>query len=191
MTIKQKQCLLAYLGYYTGIIDGIWGPQSEEAAKRFQRDHDLDDDGVFGKQTRVAILAAVSAGEAAPEINGAEETPTGAWWKDIKYFDRSEFACPCGRCGGFPVEPDRTLVELSDTVREHFGTPFLPSSGVRCQAHNDELPGSVPNSRHVRGKAVDFCIRGKSSAQVLAYVRTLPIRYAYAIDGSYVHMDVE
>ncbi len=24
MTIKQKQCLLAYLGYYVGAIDGIW-----------------------------------------------------------------------------------------------------------------------------------------------------------------------
>ena len=25
MTIEQKQCLLRYLGYYAGIIDGIWG----------------------------------------------------------------------------------------------------------------------------------------------------------------------
>ncbi|MGM9548963.1 MAG: peptidoglycan-binding protein [Faecousia sp.] len=25
MTVKQKQCLLAYLGYDTGGVDGIWG----------------------------------------------------------------------------------------------------------------------------------------------------------------------
>ena len=36
MTIKQKQCLLAYLDYYEGDIDGKWGPQSEQATKDFQ-----------------------------------------------------------------------------------------------------------------------------------------------------------
>jgi hypothetical protein len=38
---------------------------------------------------------------------------------------------------------------------------------------------------------MDFCVRGKTAAQVLAYVQKQPeIRYAYAINGSYVHMDV-
>jgi uncharacterized protein YcbK (DUF882 family) len=51
--------------------------------------------------------------------------------------------------------------------------------------------GGVSNSRHLEGKAMDFSIRGKTSAQVLAYVQKQPeIRYAYAIDGSYVHMDI-
>ena len=39
MTIKQKQCLLCYLGYYTGQIDGIWGPKSETAAAEFHREN--------------------------------------------------------------------------------------------------------------------------------------------------------
>lgn len=34
-------------------------------------------------------------------------------------------------------------------------------------------------------------IRRKTADQVLAYVRTLPVHYAYAIDGRYVHMDVQ
>lgn len=38
---------------------------------------------------------------------------------------------------------------------------------------------------------MDFRVKGKTSAQVLTYVKTLPIRYAYAIDGNYVHMDVQ
>ena len=72
------------------------------------------------------------------------------------------------------------------------GAPMNPSSTVRCQAHNDELRGSVKNSRHVSGRAMDFRIRGWGSERTLALVRKQPeVRYAYAIDESYVHMDVE
>jgi len=39
---------------------------------------------------------------------------------------------------------------------------------------------------------MDFHVMGKGSAEVLPYVLRQPeIRYAYAIDGSYLHMDVE
>lgn len=192
MTIKQKQCLLAYLGYYTGTIDGIWGRLSMEATKAFQAVYSLDADGIFGLATEKKILSVIATGELPQTPTQPAQSGEGAdWWKNIRHFTRAEFACPCGRCGGFPVEPDRNLVELADDVREHFGAPAIPSSGVRCQAHNDELKGSVPNSYHVRGKALDFCIRGKSADTVLSYVKTLPVHYAYSIDGSYIHMDVK
>ena len=51
MTIKQKQWQLYYLGYYGGKIDGIWGAQSKTAAIRFQKDYELDADGIFGPLT--------------------------------------------------------------------------------------------------------------------------------------------
>ena len=91
------------------------------------------------------------------------------------------------------MEPSENLVRLADKVREHFGAPATVSSGVRCQVHNDELPGSVPNSYHVRGKAVDFCVHGVPGATLLAYVRSLPgVNYTYQISGSdFVHMDVK
>ena len=50
-TIKQKQWQLYYLGYYGGKIDGIWGSQSKAAAVRFQKDFNLDADGIFGTLT--------------------------------------------------------------------------------------------------------------------------------------------
>ncbi len=65
------------------------------------------------------------------------------------------------------------------------------SSGVWCQAHNDELKGSVPNSRHVIGHAMNFRVEGMTAAQVLPLAKATPgIVYAYAIDGDYVHMDI-
>ena len=103
---------------------------------------------------------------------------------------KASAGCGTGRCGGFPAEPAEALVRLADRVREHFGAPAVVSSGVRCQAHNDELSGSVKNSRHLQGKAMDFCVRGVSGEALLAYVKTLPVRYAYRIDNSFVHMDV-
>ena len=191
MTLKQKQALLAYLGYYNGPLDGLWGEGSQRATIAFQRAYmeQEDVDGIFGAATEKRILEVIATGEM-PVVKENLTAPAD-WWKGIRYFTRAEFRCPCGKCGGFPVEPEETLVRLADQVRDHFGAPVIVSSGVRCQAHNDELPGSVKNSYHVKGKAMDFCVRGVPGATLLAYVKTLPIHYAYQIKGSdFVHMDV-
>ena len=192
MTLKQKQALLAYLGYYDGPLDGLWGEGSQRATIDFQRSYmaQEDVDGIFGAETEKRILEVIATGEKPAVAENATTAPAD-WWKDIRYFTRAEFRCPCGKCGGFPVEPEETLVRLADQVRDHFGAPVMVSSGVRCQAHNDELPGSAKNSYHVKGKAMDFCVQDVSGAELLAYVKTLPIHYAYQIKGSdFVHMDV-
>lgn len=183
MDNKQKQHLLAYLGYYTLEVDGIWGNGSAAATKQFQEDYGLDPDGIFGPLTEARIREVIATGEEPKNI-----------WDGIKYFKREEFKCKCGGkyCDGFPAEPKRELVALADRVREHFGNEAHVSSGVRCQQHNDSLPGSVPNSRHLQGKAMDFRVESFSATTVLAYVQSLPgVRYAYAIDRNYVHMDVK
>lgn len=194
MTTLQVQHLLAYLGYDPGAADGVLGPKTKAAVYDFQQDFGgLQVDGLPGEETQKALRHAVAYGMDKPADSeySSGAPPDGDFWADIQYFKRGEFRCPCPRCGGFPVEPEENLVRLAERVREHFGAPVTVSSGVRCQAHNDELPNSAPNSYHVRGKAVDFSVQGKSTAQVLAYVSTLPVHYAYAIDGSHVHMDVE
>ena len=177
MTAFQKQCLLAFLGFDCGGIDGIWGEKSREATAEFQRRQELEADGIFGPETEKAILAVI-----------AGKIP---WWDGIRHFSRGEFACKCGSCGGFPAEPAQKLVRLADAVREHFGAPVYVSSGVRCPVHNMAV-GGVANSRHLTGKAMDFCVRGRASEEVLRYVnRQTGVRYAYAMDSQYIHMDVE
>lgn len=198
MTNKQKQCLLYYLGYYKGEIDGSWGPLSKSATEEFQSDCGLASDGVFGDATAKAAKTAVMNGtpmkkEETPASSGSSSSAsTGTWWNEIKYFKKAEFACKCGGryCNGYPTEMNQTVVKAADKVRAHFGSPMTISSGLRCNQHNANV-GGVSNSRHKLGKAVDFCVKGKTSAQVLAYVQTLPeIRYSYAINDHYVHMDV-
>ena len=48
---KQVQRKLKNLGYYTGGIDGIIGPKSKTAIKKFQRDYGLVVDGIIGPKT--------------------------------------------------------------------------------------------------------------------------------------------
>ena len=206
MTVKQIQHLLGYLGYYSGIPDGIWGRLSEEATRAFQSRYGLEADGVFGPATQKRILEVIGSGEkpVVTDTNAGVNVDTAPdWWKDIRYFTRAEFRCPCGRCGGFPVEPQKAIVKATDDLREALGVPVIVvppdghsgGSGVRCQTYNDSLPGSVPNSRHVLGKAVDFIAHGKGDTEIEAYLAKIKaagvIRYWYRISPGSHHMDVE
>lgn len=198
MTIKQIQSLLTYLGYNPGAVDGADGANTQAAVRRFQRAEGLGVDGIAGSKTQAALLAAVAAGRVyvpPDDTSGTVGTSGGAggsWWGEIKYFTRDEpyIACPCGRCGGFPVEPAEKLMRLADAVREAAGRAMVPTSTVRCDAHNAEV-GGVPTSRHRLGHAMDFVIPGMTANQILTIVRRQEgVVYCYAIDGSAVHMDI-
>ena len=184
MTNVQKQCLLKYLGYYNGAIDGNFGQLSKQATAGFQDDYGLVPDGEFGSLTEAKILEAIS-GIAFP-------VEPENFWEGIKYFDRDEFRCKCGGkyCNGFPAEPDKKLVRLADRIRSHYGYPAIVSSGIRCQTHNANV-GGVSGSRHCIGTAMDFCVKNVSASELLEYVWKQPeTNYAYAIDANYIHMDV-
>ncbi|TQS44050.1 peptidoglycan-binding domain-containing protein [Cryptosporangium phraense] len=53
----EAQCLLKHYGYNPGTIDGVFGPNSQSAARRFQADmnsgwgYDLDVDGKIGPES--------------------------------------------------------------------------------------------------------------------------------------------
>ena len=176
MTIRQKQCLMCYLGYYDGLIDGLWGPKSQQAVIRFQCSRGMEPSGLFNEETEREILKTI-----------CEED----WWEEIRYFTREEFACKCGKfCNGYPAEPRRTLVKLADQARAHFGAPAMVISGLRCKQHNANV-GGVENSQHMYGEAVDIKIRGVSADTLLAYLQKQPgVRYAYKINETNVHFDI-
>ena len=83
------------------------------------------------------------------------------------------------------------VVELADRARKELkGVGFI-SSGLRCPRHNANV-GGVAGSRHSSGKAIDLRIEGKTARQTLAWAqKQQEVRYAYAIDAYYVHMDIE
>lgn len=72
----------------------------------------------------------------------------------MRYFKVSEFDCPhCKR-----NEMNQNFLERLDKAREYAATPFIISSGYRCQSHNEEVGGSETSS-HLKGLAVDLVVR--------------------------------
>ena len=195
MTLKQVQLLLLYLGYNPGDPDGMDGPTTRAAVKQFQEDFGgITVDGLAGEETQKALRHAVAYGNLKrPEEStqeATEEAKAGTFWDEIQYFtpDEPYIRCPCGKCAG--DLPEEKLMRLADKVREQAGVPMIPTSTVRCAAHNAAV-GGVYNSRHLFRRAIDFYLQGWNSQQTLALVNQQPeVAYAYAIDGSTVHMDV-
>lgn len=187
MTDKQKQCLLAYLGYYVGNIDGKFGTLSRVATKAFQKDFGIEDDGVCGRETEKALTHAVAYGMPVKK----EETKSDTFWDGVKYFKRSEFKCKCGKyCNGFPVEPDEKLVKLLDQIREHFNAPVTITSGVRCKTHNKNC-GGASASQHLVGTACDIKVKGVAPKDVADYAETLlPKSGGIGRYSTFTHVDV-
>lgn len=164
MTVKQKQCLLAYLGFYVGEIDGVWGTLSRTATKAFQQSYGIYADGVFGLDTEQKIRAVVASGE---EPKKATVT---SGWESIRYFTKTEFKCKCGgkHCNGYPAEIDMVMVGYADEIRHRLGKPVPVNSGLRCSVHNAN-EGGVSNSQHLYGTAADLgCPAGTTSAKMAA-----------------------
>ncbi len=71
LSAKQSQLALKSAGFYSGPVDGKFGPQTKEAVKAFQRSKGLNPDGVVGSKTAIA-LAKVTAAESG---SSTEEKP--------------------------------------------------------------------------------------------------------------------
>lgn len=182
MTAKQIQCLLTYLGYDPGQIDGVDGQKTQAALAAFRSDYGVGAEGLVG-----AVAGTLAR---------LEKPKTGNWWDEIKYFkpDEENICCPCPRCAGKREYPTEALMRKADSIREELG-PMVVSSCRRCQAHNDELSGSAKNSRHIIGKAMDFNATKSTPAQIEACLARRKaageIRYWYRMSSGWYHFDIE
>ena len=70
--VYEVQCCLSRLGYYDGKCDGIYGLMTENAVTEFQKDNDLNVDGIAGKVTlsKLGILNRKDIDLLAMIING-------------------------------------------------------------------------------------------------------------------------
>ena len=165
MTTKQIQCLLTYLGYDPGQIDGIDGKKTQSALEAFRADYGVGAEGLVGAVART-VSKVERPSEAEQETTGKPKT--GTFWDDIRYFTREEFRCKCGGryCDGYPADIDMSMVKIADEIRNRIGKPIQINSGLRCKTHNANV-GGVPNSQHLLGNAADLgCPIGCTPAQM-------------------------
>lgn len=195
MTTKQRQHLLAYLGYYVGNVDGEWGTLSKTACTAFQKDFGgINVDGFGGTETDKALCHSVAYGMPAKKIDKSDKgNYTGTFWDEIEYFTPDEFKCKCGGkyCKGYPAEPDERMVRIVNQLRKNLGVPITIVSGLRCRTWN-AIQGGVSNSQHMYGEAADIYASGVPQSRVEAELDKIGgVRYHYAIVGSNnVHFDV-
>lgn len=147
------------------MLDGLAGFETIRKTKQYQLKHNLVVDGIAGVKTRASLYN------------------SGTW--NFPHFKRKEFTCNCG-CGFDNIDP--TIVSILEDIRSHFGDkPIIVTSGCRCERYNDSLKGSIKGSKHTKGKAVDFYIKGKgkstSVTEVLSYCKQLvkqgKLKYTY------------
>ncbi len=114
--------------------------------------------------------------------------------KDFKNFKYSEFKCHCkGKyCNGYPVSFSYELAKNLQTIRTHFGKPLTITSPLRCETWNSKQ-GGVKNSKHKKGWACDFYIKGVNYNTLAKYVKTLPyFNYCYRVkkNQNVIHYDI-
>ena len=66
---REVQTVLKKWGYYTGKVDGINGPLTKEAVKRFQRKYGLTADGIVGPLTASKMGLRVKSGSSSGSYN--------------------------------------------------------------------------------------------------------------------------
>lgn len=119
MKNEKKQCLLKYLGYYTGGVDNLWGPLSQKAVKDFQNAEGIEPDGVFGDGTLAQVLDAVANGRFKAEDNPPSETPSqSAPATDVPATDFSD-AAKYLQADGYYHIPRGVDVQLSRNLWAH------------------------------------------------------------------------
>ena len=186
MTTYKKQCLLGYLGYDPGQIDGLDGPKTQAAVASFVSD--------YGDISLLLAAVAGTASKRSVHDNnvGNISNKTGTFWDSIKHFKREEFRCQCGGkyCNGYPAEMCETVVRIADAARDHFGRPAHVVSGLRDSQWNI-IQGGVDGSQHCTGEAIDLRIDGVDSETLRQFVSSQPgHRYSYRINSTNVHFDV-
>lgn len=195
MTIQQKQCLLTYLGYDTGGVDGIWGTMSTVACREFQADYGLTADGICGQMTQKMLIGAI-AGTAVkverPDVDdgsnrvyaaeylqadGYYHVPRGVDVQLSRNLWAHEVHCQGNGCCTESVVSKR-MVDTFQAIRDDYGESIeiatAGGSGFRCRAHNASVKGSG-TSLHLTGDAFDLHCRDKA--------RLLPIVEKHVTDG--------
>lgn len=135
---KKRQEIFIFLGL---------GEVTPENIKRFQKmafNNKKEHDGIAGRKTDTALLH---------------------WYNVKKYtknFTPQEFKCECGEryCSGYPDYMKVETLQNIQAIRDHWGRPVTITCGLRCPTYNSKLGGSIQNSKHLSGRAVDFYQKG-------------------------------
>lgn len=134
LTVKHRKAIFQYLGY---------GEYNKESIKAFQKKYLLrksDWDGIYGQNTDNALRTVYYTK------------------RYCKNFKPEEFRCECGGkyCCGYPSYMKPAMLQHIQKIRDYYNEPITVTCGLRDKTYNSKLGGSIQNSLHMQGLAVDF-----------------------------------
>jgi uncharacterized protein YcbK (DUF882 family) len=106
----------------------------------------------------------------------------------MKYFQKGEFACNCGRCVNKINIPD--FADLLDDARHRAGIPFLITSGYRCPTYNISV-GGKPSSAHLKGLAADIATPTSRSRYKILWGLLTAGFDRIGIGPDFIHVDTD
>ncbi len=178
-------------GYYTGAIDGKFGPKTEAAVRAFQDDNNLKTDGIVGSKTTAALY-----GTKTDTMTTADRISTGTTF--VAYKSAVEMA----NIGGFkPNKQTDEIVPSSQAdhryeIRDASGLPdnpipnnkdYLNSEeaflfGFGCALSNIDIPADAIDGYRDNYKAGRIAFHGLSLIGGFAVER-------FAVTGSLTAVD--
>ena len=192
MTIKQKQKFLKEQGFYTGNIDGKFGPLTKEATREFQKSQHIEVDGKFGPKTTKCAEVIQNGGYKTKtswrvgEYNFIYKRKNGT--EDHVYISGDSLIAKNFRLEEYTMHIDtlkkhkldvkrhynvilkEALIIGDQKLRDKVGKPVHINSGYRDTAYNKAI-GGAKNSEHIQGGASDKVVKGMSAKEVQAVIR--------------------
>jgi N-acetyl-anhydromuramyl-L-alanine amidase AmpD len=105
--VKALQAQLKHLGWYSGNVDGKFGPATEKAVQAFQKAAGLRIDGRVGSKTWTALFPPVAAFEPVVETATASSTNPPLTFNRTECLDEKDY---------IPNETKKDLIVLHHTV---------------------------------------------------------------------------
>ena len=172
LSIKKRKQYLKYIGLYNGTLDDKNTALYREAVRKLQNTYFPErlQTGKYAGWTEILLRNAVRVK------------------RYTTNFELKEFACGCGGkyCSKYPKLISIDLLKYLQQIRDYYKEPIYISSSLRCLKYNDSLRGSISNSEHTLGKAVDFYT---SSTTSLDYRKKLIDYFIKKTNANYSYCD--
>jgi len=171
MTIEPRNLQILVAGYASDPpgsqkflkIDGVVGPATIAALRRFQRAHGLVVTGTVNSQTEAKLRAQVDYGDT-----------SSAHFEFAEFMSKDGAGFSGGKVPAWEVKRNvRRLMHQLEALRHKCGgRAIIINSAFRSIARNNATPGAASNSMHLFGCAADITVVGMSSAEAGRIART-------------------